>query len=40
MTSIQVHPAGSSAEEFSTLLASELSRWTAVAKAANIQPNE
>jgi len=40
MTSIQVHPAGSSAEEFATLLASELNRWSAVAKAADIKPNE
>jgi tripartite-type tricarboxylate transporter receptor subunit TctC len=40
MTSIQVHPAGSTSEEFAKILASDLSRWSAVAKAANIKPNE
>jgi tripartite-type tricarboxylate transporter receptor subunit TctC len=40
MTSIQVHPAGSTSEEFANILASDLSRWSAVATAANIKPNE
>lgn len=40
MTSIQVQPAGSSSEAFTKILASDLSRWSAVANAANIKPSE
>ena len=40
MTSIQVNPAGSTSEEFANMLAADLARWSAVAKAANIRLNE
>jgi tripartite-type tricarboxylate transporter receptor subunit TctC len=40
MTSIQVSPAGTSGEEFGRLLAADLLRWSEVAKAAGIRPND
>ena len=40
MTSIQVSPVGSSGEEFAKVLAADLARWSAVAKAADIKPND
>lgn len=40
MTGIHVNPAGSTAEEFARTLASDLARWSAVAKAANIKIND
>jgi tripartite-type tricarboxylate transporter receptor subunit TctC len=40
MASIQVTPVGSSGEDLATALATDLARWSAVGKAANIKPNE
>ncbi|MBI3372391.1 MAG: tripartite tricarboxylate transporter substrate binding protein [Betaproteobacteria bacterium] len=40
MTGIQVTPAGSTSEEFARILSADLARWSAVAKAANIKPND
>ncbi len=40
MTEIQVNPAGTTSEESSRILATDLARWSAVAKAANIKPND
>src|SRR5262245_12089983 len=34
---LQVDPSGSTSEEFKRLIAAELTRWAAVAKAANIK---
>lgn len=38
MSAISVTPAGSTAEEFAKILASDIARWSAVAKASNIKP--
>jgi tripartite-type tricarboxylate transporter receptor subunit TctC len=40
MVSIQVRPVGSSGEDFAKVLAADLARWSAVAKAADIKPND
>jgi tripartite-type tricarboxylate transporter receptor subunit TctC len=40
MTSMQVSPAGTSVEEFAKILAADLARWSAVAKAADIKPSD
>ena len=40
MASIQVSPVGSSGEDFAKVLAADLARWSAVAKAADIKPND
>lgn len=40
MTGIRVTPAGSTSEEFAATLAADLARWSAVAKTANIKPND
>jgi tripartite-type tricarboxylate transporter receptor subunit TctC len=40
MTSMQVTPAGSGSEEFARILAADIARWSAVAKAADIRPND
>jgi tripartite-type tricarboxylate transporter receptor subunit TctC len=40
MVSIQVSPVGSSSEDFAKVLASDLARWSAVAKTADIKPND
>jgi tripartite-type tricarboxylate transporter receptor subunit TctC len=40
MASIQVSPVGSSSEEFARVLAADLARWSAVAKSADIKPND
>lgn len=38
LTALQVNPVGNTSEEFARLIASELSRWLALAKASNIKP--
>ncbi len=40
MVSIQVSPVGSSGEDFAKVLTTDLARWSAVGKAANIKPND
>ena len=40
MASMQVSPVGSSSEEFARILAADLARWSAVAKAADIKPTD
>jgi len=40
MNALEVTPEGSTSEEFGSFMTSELARWLAVAKAANIQPTD
>jgi tripartite-type tricarboxylate transporter receptor subunit TctC len=40
MKSIQVSPATSGSDEFTKIFAADLARWSAVAKSANIKPND
>jgi tripartite-type tricarboxylate transporter receptor subunit TctC len=40
MTALQVSPVGGSSEEMGRTFASDLVRWSAVAKTANIKPND
>jgi len=35
-----VTPVGNTSEEFSSIVTNEINRWTAVAKTANIVPND
>ena len=40
MSAISVTPAGSTAEEFTKVIAADIARWSAVAKASNIKPRD
>ena len=40
MNALELAPEGSTSEEFSQIMSTELARWRAVAKAANIQPTD
>jgi len=40
MNALQVDPAGNSSEEFARLIASDLARWSDVAKAGRIEPTD
>jgi tripartite-type tricarboxylate transporter receptor subunit TctC len=38
MNALEVNPEGNTSEQFAAMIASELARWRAVAKASNIEP--
>jgi tripartite-type tricarboxylate transporter receptor subunit TctC len=40
MNALEVNPEGNTSEEFASMIASDLARWRAVAKASNIEPTE
>jgi tripartite-type tricarboxylate transporter receptor subunit TctC len=37
LAGLAIDPAGNSAEEFARIIAADIAKWTAVAKAANIK---
>jgi tripartite-type tricarboxylate transporter receptor subunit TctC len=37
MTTLAVEPVGNTSEQFARIIAADIERWTAVAKAANIK---